>query len=164
MEILPPLPDHAVRCTALCSPKTLPVLTLPCPSPSPPPHCCLCSYRDDDVDLVQSAAILRYLGRKHGLYGAAGGILEAIRIDQLLDGELACAGHAVVRCGMGMRLIPVPWALLLCGNAALRVLLGPGCTQNTPNVRAAKMQDQRGGHPASNANNDALFALRTLQA
>ena len=29
------------------------------------PHAC--SYRDDEVDLVQSHAIMRYLGRKHDM-------------------------------------------------------------------------------------------------
>ncbi|KAL4429045.1 hypothetical protein ABPG77_006084 [Micractinium sp. CCAP 211/92] len=41
-------------------------------------------YYDADVDLVQSHAIVRYLGRKHGLYGSSD--IEAARIDQLLDG------------------------------------------------------------------------------
>ena len=118
------MPDHS--CTALAS---LPLLTLPLPFPSlplPPPHtAALSSYRDDDVDLVQSAAILRYLGRKHGLYGAAGDILEATRIDQLLDGELAHA-LGMLWCGVSMRLISVPWARLLCESVAAVRAPGPG--------------------------------------
>lgn len=58
----------------------------PKPAPTHFP-CCCCAvprYRDDDVDLVQSHTILRYLGRKHGLYGATPE--EAARIDMLLDG------------------------------------------------------------------------------
>ncbi|KAL4434320.1 hypothetical protein ABPG75_000761 [Micractinium tetrahymenae] len=49
-------------------------------------------YRDGEVDLVQSGAILRYLGRRHGLYGAPAGASEAeaaraaALVDQLLEG------------------------------------------------------------------------------
>ncbi|PSC70419.1 flagellar associated [Micractinium conductrix] len=43
-------------------------------------------YHDADCDLVQTPAILRYLARKHDLYGGSGSIVEQARIDQLLDG------------------------------------------------------------------------------
>ncbi|GAB4823389.1 hypothetical protein N2152v2_010435 [Parachlorella kessleri] len=41
-------------------------------------------YIDDSVDMVQSNAICRHLGRKHGMYGA--NLAEAAKIDQILDG------------------------------------------------------------------------------
>eukprot|EP00927_Polykrikos_kofoidii_P052920 TRINITY_DN46974_c0_g1_i1.p1 TRINITY_DN46974_c0_g1~~TRINITY_DN46974_c0_g1_i1.p1 ORF type:complete len:233 (+),score=35.24 TRINITY_DN46974_c0_g1_i1:81-779(+) len=41
-------------------------------------------YVDAEVDLVQSNAILRHLGRKHGLYGVS--LMEAAAIDSLADG------------------------------------------------------------------------------
>ena len=40
-------------------------------------------YIDDDVKLTQSNAILRYLGRKNGLYGSND--VEASTIDMLID-------------------------------------------------------------------------------
>ena len=40
-------------------------------------------YIDDDVKLTQSNAILRYLGRKNGLYGSND--VDASTIDMLID-------------------------------------------------------------------------------
>lgn len=47
--------------------------------------------KDGDFEIVQSNAILRYLGRKHGLYGSND--VAAARIDELNDGveDLRCA-------------------------------------------------------------------------
>lgn len=41
-------------------------------------------YTDEDVDIVQSNAILRHLGRKHNLYGSS--VKEAADIDVIVDG------------------------------------------------------------------------------
>lgn len=41
-------------------------------------------YRDDQVDMCQSNAILRHLGRKHGLYGRTD--KDMCMVDMLLDG------------------------------------------------------------------------------
>ncbi|KAL4423230.1 hypothetical protein ABPG77_000022 [Micractinium sp. CCAP 211/92] len=49
-------------------------------------------YRDGEVDLVQTHAILRYLARRHGLYGTPAGASEAeaaraaALVDQLVEG------------------------------------------------------------------------------
>lgn len=41
-------------------------------------------YVDEDGDVCQSNAILRHIGRKHGLMGAS--LAEASAIDMLVDG------------------------------------------------------------------------------
>lgn len=41
-------------------------------------------YEDEDVDIVQSNAIIRHVGRKHNLYGS--GLKEAADIDMIIDG------------------------------------------------------------------------------
>ncbi|KAH8059232.1 glutathione transferase [Aureococcus anophagefferens] len=50
-------------------------------------------YLDADVKLAQSNAILRYLGRKHGLYGAAGAehVVDVV-LDQATDLDNAITG------------------------------------------------------------------------
>lgn len=41
-------------------------------------------YIDEDVDIVQSQAILRHVGRKHGLYGS--NLRENAEVDQVIEG------------------------------------------------------------------------------
>eukprot|EP00879_Flechtneria_rotunda_P002070 GHRR01002249.1.p1 GENE.GHRR01002249.1~~GHRR01002249.1.p1 ORF type:complete len:355 (+),score=120.99 GHRR01002249.1:291-1355(+) len=50
------------------------------------------------VDIVQSMAILRHLGRKYGLYGSAGDLEESAAVDMILDAvtELRAKLKAVV--------------------------------------------------------------------
>ncbi|KAH8057143.1 glutathione transferase [Aureococcus anophagefferens] len=50
-------------------------------------------YLDADVKLAQSNAVLRYLGRKHGLYGAAGAehVVDVV-LDQATDLDNAITG------------------------------------------------------------------------
>lgn len=43
-----------------------------------------CRYVDDEVDICQSNAICRYIGRRYGLYGSNRS--EAAQIDQIMDG------------------------------------------------------------------------------
>lgn len=59
-----------------------------------PPHFSnLPYYLDADVKLAQSNAVLRYLGRKHGLYGAAGAehVVDVV-LDQATDLDNAITG------------------------------------------------------------------------
>ena len=46
-----------------------------------PPHPSLPRYIDDEVDMCQSIAILRHVGRKWGLYGASRA--ETARVDEV---------------------------------------------------------------------------------
>ncbi|KAK9857206.1 hypothetical protein WJX84_008036 [Apatococcus fuscideae] len=41
-------------------------------------------YKDDTIDMVQSNAILRHIGRKYGLYGQ--GLEQQAEIDMIVDG------------------------------------------------------------------------------
>jgi len=48
-------------------------------------------YSDNEVDMVQSNAIMRHLGRKHNLYGD-GSLKQAAQVDMWLDGVESIRG------------------------------------------------------------------------
>jgi hypothetical protein len=110
-------PGHAVQCSSNNDATRWPPPATHLPGPPAPPGTCAPAllagrFIDDEVDMCQSEAILRHIGRKHGLYGAS--LAEQARVDEVGWASCTAASSALARCQLGAH------SMMPCGSCGMK--------------------------------------------